>query len=61
MIHHEPGCIKAGSGFGGLDCCDEVLSSKPASAVGAVQMLYGLGWVNVKALGVKHVINKCVH
>lgn len=30
VVHHEPGCLKAGStGLGGLDCGNDVMSSKP--------------------------------
>ena len=32
VVHHKPRCIKVGSGCGSSDCCNEVLSSKPASA-----------------------------
>ena len=31
MVHHEPGCLKAGSSCGGLDCRNDVTSSKPTS------------------------------
>ena len=31
VVHHEPGCLKAGSSCGGLGCRNDVTSPKPAS------------------------------
>ena len=31
VVHHEPGCLKAGSSCGGLGCRNDVTSSKPTS------------------------------
>ena len=31
VVHQGPGCLKAGSSYGGSGCCDDVVSLKPVS------------------------------
>ena len=54
VVHHEPGCLKAGSSCGGLGCRN-VTSSKPAP-VGRDVTEALQSTVSVVVLGVKHVI-----
>ena len=56
VVHHEPGCLKAGSSCGGLGCRNDVTSSKPAFVGRDVTDALQSRVSKCGVLGVKHVI-----